>query len=162
MNNEDRTDSPTPSHGAATPTPQELRDQVKHTRDELGQTVEALAGKTDIKARAKEKTDSVKSQAVQKAALVSDQIREKAGQAAQMAKDKTPDPLREKTAQTAAQVRESATAAVQYATEKTPDLLVDKAGQAVTAARVNRIPLLVFGAAAVVFLLVRRGRGHRR
>ncbi|MYT19696.1 hypothetical protein GTW69_05225 [Streptomyces sp. SID7760] len=64
--------------------------------------------------------------------MVSDQIREKAGDAAQLVKDKTPDPL------------------------------LEKADQAATAARANRTPLLLVGAAAVVLLLIRRSRGRRR
>jgi len=33
--------------------PQELRAEIQRTRAELGQTIEALAAKTDVKARAK-------------------------------------------------------------------------------------------------------------
>ncbi|MFF4449784.1 DUF3618 domain-containing protein [Streptomyces sp. NPDC001502] len=163
MNDDARTNIGTPAPTPAGPGSAELRDQVERTRDELGQTVEeALAAKADIKAPAKEKTAAVKSRAAGKAALVSDQIREKAGHAAQLVKDKTPDPLLEKTAQAAARVRESAAKAGQYATDKTPDPLLEKAGQTATAARANRTPLLVVGAAVAVLLLVRRSRGRRR
>ncbi|NEE52416.1 DUF3618 domain-containing protein, partial [Streptomyces sp. SID8455] len=48
-----------------TPTPEELREQVERTRDELGQTVEALAAKADIKAQAKGKAEAVKAQAAE-------------------------------------------------------------------------------------------------
>jgi hypothetical protein len=40
--------------------PEELREQVEHTREELGQTVETPAAKTDVKARAQEKAAEVK------------------------------------------------------------------------------------------------------
>ncbi|WP_405785818.1 DUF3618 domain-containing protein [Streptomyces sp. NBC_01367] len=132
MNDDARTNIGTPAPTPASPGSAELRDQVERTRDELGQTVEALAAKADIKAQAKEKTAAVKGQAAEKAALVSDQIREKTGHAARLVKDMTPDPL------------------------------LEKAGQAATAARANRTPLLAVGAAVVVFLLVRRSRGRRR
>jgi hypothetical protein len=51
-----------------TPTdPQELRAEIRRTRAELGQTIEALAAKTDVKARAKDAvadvTDSAKARA---------------------------------------------------------------------------------------------------
>ncbi|KMO96846.1 DUF3618 domain-containing protein [Streptomyces roseus] len=123
MNDDARTNigTPAPAPTPGDPGSAELRDQVERTRDELGKTVEALAAKADVKAQAKEK-----------AALVSDQIREKAGDAAQLVKDKTPDPL------------------------------LEKADQAATAARANRTPLLLVGAAAVVLLLIRRSRGRRR
>ncbi|MFD3808364.1 DUF3618 domain-containing protein [Streptomyces sp. NPDC058619] len=160
MNDDARADIGIPTPG--TTHPGELREQVARTRDELGQTVGALAAKADIKAQAKEKTAAVKGQAAEKVALVTDQIRVKAGQAAQLAKAKTPDPVLEKTAQAAAQVRETASKAGQYAVDNTPDPLLEKAGQAATAARANRTPLLAVGAAVIVFLLVRRSRGRRR
>ncbi|MYV78456.1 DUF3618 domain-containing protein [Streptomyces sp. SID1046] len=151
MNDDARTNIGTPAPTPAGPGSAELRDQVERTRDELGRTVEALAAKADIKAQAKEK-----------AALVTEQIREKTGHAARLVKDKTPDPLLEKAAQAAEQMEETAVKAARYATDQTPDPLLEKAGQAAAAARANRTPLLVVGAAVVVFLLVRRGRGHRR
>ncbi|MEU9182073.1 DUF3618 domain-containing protein [Streptomyces sp. NPDC048550] len=114
-----------------TPTPDELREQVEHTRDELGQTVEALAAKADLKAQAKEKTAAVKEQAAEKTALVADQIRVQTRHAAQLVQDTTPEPV------------------------------LHKAGQVARVLRANRKPLLVAGAALVVFLLVRRSRGRR-
>ncbi|MEU9160487.1 DUF3618 domain-containing protein [Streptomyces sp. NPDC048424] len=162
MNDEARTNIGTPAPTPAGTGSAELHDQVERTRDELGRTVEALAAKADIKAQAKEKAAAVKGQAAEKAALVSDQIRETAQQAAQAVKDKTPDPLLEKTVQAAVHVRQSAAKAGQYATDKAPDPLLERAGQAATAVRTNRTPLLVAGAAVAVFLLVRRSRGRRR
>ncbi|MEU8779802.1 DUF3618 domain-containing protein [Streptomyces sp. NPDC048606] len=129
MNDDARTGIGTPAPNPDNPTPAELHDQVERTRDELGQTVEALAAKADIKAQAKEKTAAAKDRAAQKAALVSDRIRERAGQAAQLVKDRAPDPL------------------------------LEKAGRAATAARANRSPLLAVGAAVLVLILVRRNRG---
>jgi hypothetical protein len=52
-----------PAAGAARPTPEsaaELRAEIERTRQELGDTVAALAEKTDVKARAKEKVAEVK------------------------------------------------------------------------------------------------------
>ncbi|WP_327130415.1 DUF3618 domain-containing protein [Streptomyces sp. NBC_01343] len=113
MTNEPRTD-------IGTPTPDELREQLEGTHDELGQTLESLAGKADVKTQTAEKT-----------AAVADRMRGKALHAAQLVMDTTPDPV------------------------------LDKAGQVAGAARANREPLLVAGAALIVFLLVRRGRGRR-
>lgn len=133
MNDDARTNIGTPTPSPGTTGAAELREQIERTRDELGQIVEALAAKADIKAQAKEKTAAIKGQAAEQAALVSGQIREKTEQAARLVKDKTPDPV------------------------------LEKAEQAATAARVNRTPLLAVGAAAVVILLlVRRSRGRRR
>jgi len=40
--------------------PEEIRVDIEQTREELGDTVEALAAKTDVKARAEERIDSLK------------------------------------------------------------------------------------------------------
>lgn len=46
--------SGTPAHhDGGRPGLQELRAQVEHTREELGRTVEELAARTDVKARAR-------------------------------------------------------------------------------------------------------------
>ncbi|MGW2990285.1 hypothetical protein ACWDA9_00620 [Streptomyces sp. NPDC001193] len=98
----------------------------------------------------------------EKAFLIADQIRQKAGQAAQLVRDKTPEPVLDKTAHTAAQVWGSATRVGQYAAGKASDPVLEKAGKAAAVARGNRAPLLVAGAAIIAFALVRRGRGRRR
>jgi Protein of unknown function (DUF3618) len=49
-------DRPVPSD------PAELARDIEQTRERLGETVEALAAKTDVKARAKEKASQVSSQ----------------------------------------------------------------------------------------------------
>ena len=41
-------------------TPEEIRREIEETRQELGDTAAALAAKTDVKARAKEKVEGVK------------------------------------------------------------------------------------------------------
>jgi hypothetical protein len=43
--------------------PEEIREDIAATRDELGDTVEALAAKTDVKAHAQAKVEDVKQQA---------------------------------------------------------------------------------------------------
>ena len=46
--------------------PEEIREEIDETREDLGDTVEALAAKTDVKARGKEKADEVKDETAQK------------------------------------------------------------------------------------------------
>ncbi|WP_282778028.1 DUF3618 domain-containing protein [Nocardia sp. CC201C] len=60
----------------------ELREQVEHTRAELGQTVEALAAKTDVKARAQDRAEAAEHQAAAKA----EQLKHKTTDAAQQAR----------------------------------------------------------------------------
>ena len=47
-------------------TPEQLQDEIRETRNELGETVEALAHKADVKARAGEKVDEAKETAHEK------------------------------------------------------------------------------------------------
>ncbi len=42
-------------------TPDEIRADIAETREEVGDTVEALAAKTDVKAQAQHKVDEIKS-----------------------------------------------------------------------------------------------------
>jgi Protein of unknown function (DUF3618) len=56
------TDTP-PKTGEEQRTPEEIRREIDHTREELGDTVEALAAKTDVKAQVKERVDEIKSDA---------------------------------------------------------------------------------------------------
>jgi len=48
------------------PTPEELRREIEATREDLGDTAAALASKTDVKARAKEKVEDLKQTATEK------------------------------------------------------------------------------------------------
>jgi Protein of unknown function (DUF3618) len=47
--------------------PEEIRDDIETTREELGDTVEELAAKTDVKARAQAKADELKTDASRRA-----------------------------------------------------------------------------------------------
>ena len=48
------------------PTPEELRREIEATREDLGDTAAALASKTDVKARAKEKVAEVRTNVTEK------------------------------------------------------------------------------------------------
>jgi hypothetical protein len=50
----------TTAEGGETRSPEELRRDIERTRLELGDTVEALGKKTDVKSQAREKVDEVK------------------------------------------------------------------------------------------------------
>ena len=60
--------------------PEEIRDDIEQTREELGDTVEALAAKTDVKGQAKERIASLK-----------DTAQTKKDEFASRAKETTPD-----------------------------------------------------------------------
>jgi ElaB/YqjD/DUF883 family membrane-anchored ribosome-binding protein len=60
--------------------PEDLREEIEHTRQQLGDTVEALAEKTDVKTQAK-----------QRVAAVRDTAAHKRDQFVARARDATPD-----------------------------------------------------------------------
>ncbi|MFF3689639.1 DUF3618 domain-containing protein [Streptomyces sp. NPDC002187] len=132
----------------STPTPEELRDQVEETREELGETVAALTAKSDVKA-----------QAHQKATMVKSQIQEKAAHALHVAQDKTPQQVREKAAHAKQQLTETAHVLGDKIQDRTSEPTREKAYQVAQSARSGRSLLMAaaVGALAVVFF-VRRSR----
>jgi len=69
--------------------PQELRDEIEQTRADLGETVEALAAKADVKARAKDAVDQVKADVTAKVKNTADQVRADVTDAARAAGERT-------------------------------------------------------------------------
>jgi hypothetical protein len=57
--------------------PDQLRGEIAEAREELGQTVEALAAKADVKGRAKDKVHEQKARARAKLNEVTEQVKEK-------------------------------------------------------------------------------------
>jgi len=69
-----------------TPTePQRLRNEIEETRADLGETVQALAAKTDVKARAKNAVGDATDQAKDKLAAARDRAAQAAGAVAETA-----------------------------------------------------------------------------
>ena len=54
---------------AETRQPEEIRSDIEETREQLGETVEALAAKADVKGQAKAKVEDVKTQVREKPAI---------------------------------------------------------------------------------------------
>ena len=130
----------------STPTPQELRARVEGTREELAQTVQALAAKADVKARTKNRTAQVKADVVDSVAAAGAQAKEGIAQAAHLAQESVLGPLREGGAAVVAKVR-----------DKTPEPVAQGAGQATNVVR-QRPDLLIASAvsAVAVFFLLRK------
>jgi len=88
----------------AKPSVDELRAEIQQTRSELGETVQALAAKADVKARAKDQVEQtkqkVKNQAVEAgekvrvaAVAATDKVRAVAGQASDKVSETSPRDL---------------------------------------------------------------------
>jgi hypothetical protein len=123
-----------------------LRDDIKQTRVELGETVQALAAKADVKARAKDQVEQTKQRVKAQAVQATDKVRE----AALLATDKVRG--------TAVQATDRVKGTAVQATDK-----VRESGALDAGARVRRNPVpvaavLAAGAALAVVLLIVRGR----
>jgi ElaB/YqjD/DUF883 family membrane-anchored ribosome-binding protein len=70
-----------------TRTPEQIRRDIEHTREDLADTAAALAEKADVKARAHEKLDETKARVSEKL----DTAKAKVSGTAHTAKDKTSD-----------------------------------------------------------------------
>ena len=82
----------TPSESGGEPrTPEEIRREIDETREELGDTVEALAAKTDVKAQVKGRVQEIRSDTAQRTdellANAKDAVPESAGAGAQQVAD---------------------------------------------------------------------------
>ena len=127
-----------------------LRAEIKQTRADLGETVQALAAKADVKARAKEQVEQTKQKVRAQAAEATEKVRD----AALSASDKV--------RQAAAQAGASARGTANQATDKVKESgALDKAQDATEQVRRNPIPFaaVLVGVAAVVgVILIVRGR----
>jgi cobalamin biosynthesis Mg chelatase CobN len=139
-------------NGASAPKPDvnQLRAEIKQTRAELGETVQALAAKADVKARAKEQVEQTKQKVRAQAAETTGRVREAALSATG----------RMRTA--AANAGATARGTAEQATDRVNDSgALDRAQDAREQVRRNPIPfaaVLVAAAAVVGVILVMRGR----
>jgi len=70
------------AEGSETKTPEQIEAEIERTRAEMGDTVEQLAAKTDVKARAKDKVDETKARVTQKVSGAADQAKQAAPESA--------------------------------------------------------------------------------
>lgn len=70
------------SEGSEQRTPEEIEADIEQTREELGDTVEALAAKTDVKGRAKAKAAETKEAVTEKLSSVGESARDAAPESA--------------------------------------------------------------------------------
>jgi len=67
--------------GQSTPDPDVLREGIEQTRAELGETVQALSAKADVKARTKEQVEQTKQRVRESAVQATDRLKDQASQA---------------------------------------------------------------------------------
>jgi predicted metal-dependent phosphoesterase TrpH len=133
---------------------QALQEEIERTRERLVETVDALAAKADVKARAQDKarelTGRLKAKADQ--SDVKAQAQQKARHLAGMLKS------------TAAQGRHRAATAATGLSQAAPETVKGAADSAAAATRRNRVPLAATVGAAIAtvlaWLLIRQWRGR--
>jgi len=125
--------------GATTDPKPESVERIEHdierTREQLADTVEALAYKADVPARARERATAVKDRATESAAHAAHAVRERADQATHVA--------RERADQAAHVARERADQAVHAAQEAPPRTRALAGGVAAALVAVGAVWLLV-------------------
>jgi ElaB/YqjD/DUF883 family membrane-anchored ribosome-binding protein len=142
----------TEKNGSSKPDVDALRADIKQTRAELGETVQALAAKADVKARAKEQVEQTKQRVRAQAADATGKVRD----AALLASDRV--------RQAATQATASARGTAAQATDKVRESgALEKAQGAGEQVRHNPIPLAtVLAATALVIGVIMVIRGRRR
>ncbi|MFD0434349.1 DUF3618 domain-containing protein [Streptomyces chartreusis] len=142
-----------PEDDPTTANPEELREQVEQTRAELGETVQALTAKADLKNRAQGKATAAREQATVKAG----ELKARAADLTHQARDKMPAPVRDRANQAAEQARLKKAQAGQLWQDRAPEPVRQKTAQGARTARENRTLLLATtGAAALMWLAWRR------
>ncbi|MEV4071025.1 DUF3618 domain-containing protein [Nonomuraea fuscirosea] len=133
----------------------DVRRDIEKTRQELGETVSALAAKTDVKGRAGHAAEVAKDRAGHAAELAKD----KAGHAAELAKDKAghaAELARDRAAGAADVVRDRAADVAEKVKAGTPDQVKDVAAEA------RKRPVMLVALAGVVVAFVARRMMRRR
>jgi uncharacterized protein YjbJ (UPF0337 family) len=142
--------------------PQQLTEEIERTREQLGETVEQLAAKTDVKARAQAKASQVTGRLKGTAGQARQQAAAKAGQVQRQLAGKTAGP-RQKVASVSGpakdQVRQQAAAVAATISKVTPEPVQRAATKAAATARQRRVTLAVaVGATGLAWMVIARWR----
>ncbi|WP_042394554.1 DUF3618 domain-containing protein [Streptacidiphilus carbonis] len=148
-----------PEDRKSTPTAQELQAMVEGTREELGETVQEIAARAHVRARAKDKSNQIKADLAESVAEAGTQVREGAAEVLHAVQENVADPVREKAASAAAAVQHGGSAVAAKVRENTPETVAAKADQAAEAVRRRpRAAIAAAVAAAAVLVALRRRR----
>ena len=142
--------------------PQQLVEEIERTRERLGDTVEQLAAKADVKARAQDRASQLTGRLKGKAGQARQQAAAAAGQVQRQLADKTTGP-RQKVVSVSgpvrAQVGQQAAAAAAKISQVTPEPVRRAAAQAAVTVRKRRVTLTAaIGAGVLAWMVVARWR----
>ena len=141
--------------------PQGLQQEIERTREHLGQTVEALVAKVDVKARAQDEATRLIGRLKARVVEARQQAGARTVEARRQAADKTAGPRQKATVQ-GRHVRRQVAEKTAGLSQATPEPIKQAAGNAAATARQRRTPLLAaigaVGAGLVGWLLFQRWR----
>jgi hypothetical protein len=136
--------------------PQQLAEEIERTREQLGETVEQLAAKADVKARAQDKASQLTGRLKGKAGQARHQAAATAGQVQRQLADKTTGP-RQKVVSVSGpvkdQVRQQSATAVAKISKVTPEPVRRAAAKAAVTALAAAI-----GAGVLAWMVIARWR----
>jgi hypothetical protein len=135
-----------------------LQQQIEQTREQLGETVERLVAKTDLKARAKDKAASLVGQVKDQVRQVKTHAAARAGTARDQLASNTAG-ARQKAADLGSAAKEQALAGAAAAVpvwEAAPEPARQAVAKGAGATRQHRVPLAVVAGALIVGFLVIR------
>jgi cobalamin biosynthesis Mg chelatase CobN len=143
--------------------PEQLRQDIERTREQLGETVEALVAKADVKAQAKEKVGQLTDRVKGSTAQAKDQATAKVAQARDQLTTKTQDVKQAATTNSAPakeQLQARATAVGGKVRDVTPEPVQRAARHAAarTSPRQASIVAVAVGVALLGFIVIRRRR----
>jgi hypothetical protein len=142
--------------------PQQLAEEIERTREQLGDTVEQLAARADVKARAQDKASQLTGRLKGKAGQARQQAAAMAGQVQRQLADKTTGP-RQKVVSVSGpvqdQVRQQAARAAARVSEVTPEPVRRAAVKVAVTARQRRVMLAAaIGAGVLAWMVIARWR----
>jgi lysozyme family protein len=152
-----------PSAPSVPDDPEQLRQDIERTREQLGQTVEALVAKTDVKAQAKEKVGQLTDRVKGSTAQAKDQATARVTQAREQLASKTQD-VKQAATTNSAPAKEQLQARAGVVGGKVRDVTPEPVQRAArhaaarTSPRQATIVAAVAGVALLAFILVRRRR----
>jgi hypothetical protein len=157
------TDQPADAGSSVPDDPDQLRQDIERTREQLGETVEALVAKTDVKAQAKDKVGQLTGRLKGTTAQAKEQATARVTQARDQLTSKTSDAKQAATANGASarnQLQARATVVGGKVRDVTPEPVQRVARQAAarTSSRQAAIAAAAAGVALLGFILVRRRR----
>jgi hypothetical protein len=162
MTTEPRDGSDAEARPAPPADPDQLRQDIERTREELGETVEALIAKADVKARTRERVGEISERLRGATTQAREQATARVGQARTQIVGRSADAKHAAagTAVPADQLQARAAAVGQTIRGVTPDPVQKAAARAMATASQRRVMVAAaaVGAAVVGFMLIRRWR----